>query len=159
MLVACGHGTDRRPPSRAATDSQPAGKAAAVPSRTACGYITEQEASAALGQPSRFRPQQTSAATCSIEPVSGDVFHGTTVDYRVVQAATTQYDFIAAQKGALPVSGLGDRAMWLPAGKTRGNLAVVRGGDVITVTITDLGGHPQVERKARDVARAVLDHL
>ena len=85
-------------------------------------------------------------------------FHGTTVDYRVAPGSA-QFDFIAAQKDAQNITGLGDRAVWLGAGRTRGNLAVVRGNTAVLVTITDLSGHRQLEQKARDLARLVLEQL
>ncbi|HEY6223707.1 MAG TPA: hypothetical protein VIW26_07980, partial [Gemmatimonadales bacterium] len=129
-----------------------------APARAGCSYLTESQASAALGQPSRYRPRQPSPGACTIEPASGDVFHGTTVDYRVAQGSA-QYDFLAAQKDAEKITGLGDRAVWLAAGKTRGNLAVTRGNTALLVTITDLSGHRQLEQKARDFARLVLEHL
>jgi hypothetical protein len=155
-LVACLKGPDRaadRPPANGA--SSPA-TAAAAPG--GCSYLTEAQASAALGQESRYRPRQPTPAACTIEPASGDVFHGTTVDFRVAPG-TAQYDFLAAQKDADKITGLGDRAVWLGAGKTRGNLAVVRGNTAVLVTITDLSGHRQLEQKARDFARLVLEHL
>jgi hypothetical protein len=158
VVVACMKGPDR-----AATDHAPAApsstaSAASTPARTGCSYLSEAQASAALGQPSRYRLRQPTPAGCTIEPASGDVFHGTTVDFRVAPG-TAQYDFLAAQKDADKITGLGDRAVWLGAGRTRGNLAVVRGNTAVLVTITDLSGHRQLEQKARDFARLVLEHL
>lgn len=132
--------------------------ATTVPPGNGCSYLTEAQASAALGQPSRFRPRQPTPAACTIEPASGDVFHGITLDYRVTRG-TAQFDFLAAQKDAQRITGLGDRAVWLPAGKTRGNLAVIRGSSVVTLTITDLSGNRRLAQEARDVARLVVEHL
>ena len=157
LVAACGPGKNTI--TRAAADTAKAASAAATaPARNGCSYLSEAQASAALGQPSRFRPRQPSLAACTIEPASGDVFHGTTVDYRVA-AGTAQFDFLAAQKNAEMITGLGDRAVWLAAGNTRGNLAVTRGNAAVLVTITDLSGHRQLEQKARDFARLVLEHL
>lgn len=156
LIAACGPG--RKDEVRAPATAASSTATAALPARNGCSYLTEAQASGALGQPSRFRPRQPSPAACTIEPASGDVFHGITVDYRVAQGKA-QFDFIAAQKDAQTVTGLGDRAAWLPAGKTRGNLAVIRGGTAVLVTITDLSGHRQLEQKARDFARLVLEHL
>ena len=156
--LACMKGPDRTATNRPATAASSTATAASAPARNGCSYLSEAQASAALGQPSRYRPRQPTPAGCTIEPASGDVFHGTTVDYRVAPGSA-QFDFIAAQKDAQNITGLGDRAVWLGAGRTRGNLAVVRGNTAVLVTITDLSGHRQLEQKARDLARLVLEQL
>jgi hypothetical protein len=127
--------------------------------KSGCSYITEAEASVALGQPSRYRREQPGGATCSIEPVLADAFHGTTVSYRISRGSTAQYDFFAVQKHVEPVGGVGDRALWLAAGATRGNLVVVRGTDVVMVAITDFSGKGNLRDRARAFARRVLDRL
>jgi hypothetical protein len=158
FVVACMKGPDRSASDRSATTASSTTTAASAPGRNGCSYLSEAQASSALGQPSRYRPRQPTPAGCTIEPASGDVFHGTTVDFRVAPG-TAQYDFLAAQKDADKITGLGDRAVWLGAGSTRGNLAVVRGNTAVLVTITDLSGHRQLEQKARDFVRLVLEHL
>jgi hypothetical protein len=160
VVAACGPGRkdEARAPAAPASSTATTATPTAPLARNGCSYLTEAQASAALGQPSRYRPRQPTMAACTIEPASGDVFHGTTVDYRVTQG-TAQFDFFAAQKDAMKITGLGDRAVWLAAGKTRGNLAVIRGSTVVSLTITDLSGHRQLEQKARDFARLVLEHL
>lgn len=157
VVAGCIKGSDRadtRAPAAVTTTA----RTNAAPAVNGCSYLSEEQASAALGQPSRYRPRQPSLAACTIEPASGDVFHGTTVDYRVAQGAA-QFNFLAAQKDAERITGLGDQAVWLAAGKTRGNLAVTRGDIAVLVTITDLSGRRQLEQKARDFARLVLEHL
>jgi len=158
VVVACMKGPDRSATDRTITTASSTATAASAPARNGCSYLSEAQASAALGQPSRYRPRQPTPAACTIEPASGDVFHGTTVDYRVAPGSA-QFDFLAAQKDAEKITGLGDRAVWLGAGKTRGNLAVIRGNTALLVTITDLSGHRQLEQKARDFARLVLEQL
>jgi len=160
VVVACMKGPDRSATERTTTASSTgtAATRASAPARNGCSYLSEAQASSALGQPSRYRLRQPTPAACTIEPASGDVFHGTTVDFRVAPG-TAQYDFLAAQKDADKITGLGDRAVWLGAGSTRGNLAVVRGNTAVLVTITDLSGHRQLEQKARDFARLILEHL
>jgi hypothetical protein len=158
VVVACMKGPDRAATDRAPAAPSSTASAASTSARTGCNYLSEAQASSALGQPSRYRPRQPTPAGCTIEPASGDVFHGTTVDFRVAPG-TAQYDFLAAQKDADKITGLGDRAVWLGAGRTRGNLAVVRGNTAVLITITDLSGHRQLEQKARDFARLVLEHL
>lgn len=157
VVAACGPGPKDEVHAPAAVVSS-ALPATTAPPPSGCSALTEAQASAALGQPSRFRPHQPTPAACTIEPASGDVFHGITLDYRVVRG-TAQFDFFAAQRNAQHISGLGDRAVWLPAGKTRGNLAVASGSSVVTLTITDLSGNRRLEQEARDFARLVLEHL
>jgi len=140
-----------------AASGSPSGPAAA-PVR-GCAYITETEASVVLAQPSRYRRAQSNAQLCTIEPVSGDAFHGTTVSYRVVKGNTAQYDFFAAQKSSLPVSGLGDRALWLSAGGTRGNLVVVTDTNVVSLAISDFSGRKDLRKRAEAFAKKVLNRL
>ncbi|HET9708065.1 MAG TPA: hypothetical protein VFP39_07160 [Gemmatimonadales bacterium] len=158
VALSCGESKNRIETARGPVAVSSTSTATSVPARNGCSYLTEAQASSALGQPSRYRLRQPTPAGCTIEPASGDVFHGTTVDFRVAQG-TAQYDFLAAQKDADKITGLGDRAVWLGAGTTRGNLAVIRGNTAVLVTITDLSGHRQLEQKARDFARLVLEHL
>jgi hypothetical protein len=112
-----------------------------------------------LAQPSRYRREQRTAQLCTIEPVSGDAFHGTTVSYRVARGNTAQYDFFAAQKSSQPVSGLGDRALWLAAGGTRGNLVVVRDTTVVSLAISDFSGRTDLRKRAEAFAKKVLNRL
>lgn len=113
----------------------------------------------ALAQPSRYRRAQSNAQLCTIEPVSGDAFHGTTVSYRVIRGNTAQFDFFAAQKSSQPVSGLGTRALWLSAGATRGNLVVVADTNVVSVAISDFSGRSDLRKRAEAFAKKVLNRL
>lgn len=124
-----------------------------------CGYITEAEASRALDQPSKYRRPEGTGQSCTLDPVSGDAFHGVSVDYRVSPDSTDVYAFFAAQKAAEPVRGLGDRALWLPAGDTRGNLVVVNGPYAVSLTISDFRGKGDLKARARAFAKKVLEHL
>ena len=158
VVASCGRGAERETrtsEAAKASDSQPAADAPTG----ACGYISEEDASSALDQPSRYRRGPPSTQACTIEPASGDVFHGTTVEYRLTQGSTAQYDFIAAQKPAQPISGLGDRAIWLSAGDARGNLVVVRGSTLVNLTITDFDRHGDLQKRARAFVKRVLERL
>lgn len=159
VVAGCSRGGDRGGDAAAGrSDSVTPGRPAAAPVR-GCAYITETEASVVLSQPSRYRRAQSSAQLCTIEPVSGDAFHGTTVSYRVARGNTAQYDFFAAQKSAQPVSGLGDRALWLAAGGTRGNLVVVTDTNVVSLAISDFSGRKDLRKRAEAFARRVLNRL
>lgn len=158
--AACSHGTEHAAATRDSTAvSADRAEAPAASARSGCGFITEAEASVALAQPSRYRREPSGRPTCSVEPALVDAFHGTTATYRIARGSTAQYDFFAAQKRSQPVDGLGDRALWLPAGTTRGNLVVVHGADVVTVTISDFSAKGKLQERARAFARKVLGRM
>lgn len=137
-------------PSTAPTAARPQG---------ACGYISEADASSALDQPSTFRPHAPTSQTCALAPASGDAFRGVSVDFRVSQGTTRMYDFLAAQKQSEAVGGVGDRARWLPAGATRGNLVVVKGPYELALTISDFSGAGGLQSRARAFAQKVLERM
>ena len=158
-VAGCGGGQGDRE-SRTREPANAGGATPATASVTgACTFISEADASAALEQPSRYRNTQAGVESCILEPSSGDVFHGTTVEYRLTRGSTAQYDFIAAQQPSLPVMGLGDRALWLSAGDTRGNLVVVAGSTVVNLIITDFDHRGDIQKRARAFAKRVVDHL
>jgi hypothetical protein len=124
-----------------------------------CRYITEAEASDALEQASRYRRGDPANQSCVIDPASGDAFRGVSVDFRVSRGSTAMYDFFAAQKSAEPLRGLGDRALWLSAGETRGNLVAVKGTNVVSLAISDFSGKGDLKVRARAFAKQVLKRL
>jgi hypothetical protein len=166
LLLGCSserdHGADRR----GVAKTPPGEPAPGVSSRSdACGYITAAEASRVLGQSSQYRSPEGApvgeGGHCILVPVSGDAFHGVSVDYQVSRggSSTKVYDFFAAQKQARPVPGLGDRALWLAAGRTRGNLVVVQDSAVVSIGITDFRVRSDLRSRARAVAERVLERL
>jgi len=144
---------------RAATPSGGGPEAPSARPQGVCGYITEAEASRALDQPSKYRRVDGTNQSCTLDPVSGDAFHGVSVDFRVSRGTTDMDAFLAAQKAAEPLRGLGDRALWLPAGATRGNLVVVNGPHAVSLTISDFSGKGGMKARARAFAEMVLDRL
>jgi hypothetical protein len=159
-LWACSKDAKRGP---AAGGDSAAAPSAAAPTaerpQGACGYISEADASSALDQPSTFRPHAPTSQTCALAPASGDAFRGVSVDFRVSQGTTRMYDFLAAQKQSEAVGGAGDRARWLPAGETRGNLVVVKGPYELALTISDFSGAGNLKERARAFAKKVLEQL
>lgn len=160
LLVGCSKDVDRDAGAgeRAAAPAGVAESTIARP-RGICGYITEAEASRALDQPSKYRSADGTEQSCTLAPASGDAFHGVSVDFRVSRDSTAVYAFFAAQKAAEQLRGLGDRALWLPAGETRGNLVVVRGPYAVSLTISDFSGKGDLKGRARAFAERVLDRL
>jgi len=157
-LWTCSKDAQRGP---AAGESAAAPSAAPVAERPqgACGYISEADASQVLDQPSTFRPHAANSQTCAVAPASGDAFRGVSVDFRVSPGTTRMYDFLAAQKQSEAVGGVGDRARWLPAGETRGNLVVVKGAYELALTISDFSGGGGLKGRARAFARKVLERM
>jgi hypothetical protein len=161
LLVGCSK-DDTRDAGAGQPSAAPSGAAAEATiarPRGICGYITEAEASRVLDQPSKYRRADGTGQSCVLDPASGDAFHGVSVDFRVSRGSTTVYDFFAAQKAAEPLGGLGDRALWLPAGETRGNLVVVNGADAVSLTISDFSGKGNLKGRARAFAEMVLERL
>jgi hypothetical protein len=160
MLLNCSREAKTRAGQR--TSASPLSDRPATGARrpaSACGYVTAAEASSALGQASGYRLESPGpTGHCVLVPVSGDAFHGATVDYEVSHG-TTAYDFLAAQAQAQPLSGLGDKALWLSAGRFRGNLAVIKGSDVLSLTISDFRSGSDLRARARALAEHVLERL
>ncbi len=161
LLVGCSKDVKRDAGAgeRAAAPSGAVAESTIARSRGICGYITEAEASRALEQPSKYRRADGTNQSCTLDPASGDAFHGVSVDFRVSRGSTDVYAFFAAQKAAEPLRGLGDRALWLPAGETRGNLVVVHGPYAVSLTISDFSGKGNLKGRARAFAEMVLDRL
>ncbi|HEY7685152.1 MAG TPA: hypothetical protein VH833_03485 [Gemmatimonadales bacterium] len=161
LLVGCSKDVkqDAGAGERAAAPSGAAAESTIARPRGICGYITEAEASRALDQPSKYRNADGTGQSCTLDPASGDAFHGVSVDFKVSRGNADVYDFFAAQQAAEPLGGLGDRALWLPAGETRGNLVVVQGPYAVSLTISDFSGKGNLKGRARAFAERVLDRL
>ena len=157
---SCFREGDRAPAGRAPGDtSAGSGAAAVAPPHNACEYISESDASQILDQPSTYRAHAPTSQTCTVAPVTGDAFRGVSVDFRISLGTTRMYDFLAAQKKSESVGGVGDRARWLPAGDTRGNLAVVEGPNEVSLTISDFSGAGGLKARARAFAAKLLERL
>lgn len=154
-LAGCRGDAPPRSESRAGAAAAPG---AATPAAEACGGLTAGEASRILDQPSRYRRAAGGGADCSLEPASGDAFRGVSVDYVVTRGDPRAYAFLAAQKQSEPVPGVGDKARWLGAGRTGGNLVAVAGTEVVSVTIRDFRPGADVRATARALARRLLAH-
>ncbi|MGH7538796.1 MAG: hypothetical protein ACREMF_09190 [Gemmatimonadales bacterium] len=160
-LLGCSREAKRDVVAREPGATTPSSGAPATPAapRGICGYITEAEASDVLDQSSRYRRSNPSSQSCVIDPASVDAFRGVSVDFRVSRGNTAMYDFFAAQKSSEPLRGLGERALWLPAGRTRGNLVAVKGADAVSLTISDFSGRGDLKGRARAFAKKVLEHM
>ena len=160
FVWGCSHEANRAPAGRAPGDTSAGSVAAAVtPPRGACEYISESDASRVLDQPSTYRAHAPTSVTCTVAPATGDAFRGISVELRISRGTTRMYDFLAAQKKSESVGGVGDRALWLPAGDNRGNLVVVKGTNEVSLTISDFTGAGGLKARARAFAEKVLERM
>lgn len=160
FVWGCSHEGNRAPAGRAPGDTVAGSVAAtAAAPHNACEYISESDASQVLDQPSTYRAHAPTSPTCIVAPASGDAFRGISVDFRVSLGTTRMYDFLEAQKKSESVGGVGDRALWLPAGDTRGNLVVVKGNNEVSLTISDFTGAGGLKARARAFAEKVLERM
>ncbi|HYS55272.1 MAG TPA: hypothetical protein VER58_16065 [Thermoanaerobaculia bacterium] len=141
------------PPGTATSATQSA--PAAAQSTGACSYITEAEATVILGQPSKYRSTEGTSSNCIIDPVSGQ---GISVDFTIERNSRGIFDFLSTQKGAEKLSGLGDQAVWT-GGKGMGQLAVVKGGNSMNLTISDFSGKTELKPMGQAVAQKLLAKL
>jgi hypothetical protein len=155
VLLGCGRET---PPKATAPDGAGRGEAPRSEPAGPCDYMTATDAARLLKQPTRFRPQASIDRGCTLEPDSSDAFRGASVDFAVTRGDTRAYDFLAAQKSSVVVE-LGDKARWLAAGRSGGNLVVVQGRDVLSLTIRDFRFGADVQAEARVLARRLLKGL
>ena len=125
---------------------------------TACGWITEAEASRALGQPSVYGKSDDGGVSCIIEPA--EPTEGTTlsVDLRVEENGTYRFDYYASMKGIRPVANLGDRAAWM-AGDMTGTLLVAKGPNTLMVTLSGTRSGPAMRAKAIALAGVIVERM
>jgi hypothetical protein len=96
-----------------------------------CAYITEAEASEALGQPSRYRSNDGSD-NCVIDPVGEPSATTHTVDFTVTVGDTSKYDYLA--KDGKPLAGVGDKAVIDGAGGMA-QIVIVKGSATLSMTV------------------------
>ncbi|HVR42996.1 MAG TPA: hypothetical protein VMS56_06070 [Thermoanaerobaculia bacterium] len=117
----------------------------------ACALITEEEASEALGQPSKFRGVAADdGSNCIIDPVTGD--SGISVDFRITEDVSA-WQLEAAN--AETISGLGDVAVW------NGSAIAAKKGDRYLIANVSRIGAPAGDLKtpATAFARKVVEKM
>ncbi len=118
-----------------------------------CTFITEAEASEALGQPSKYRSNDGESANCLIDPADEkNKMSGWTVDF-TVSRDMGRYDY--GTKHGKSVEGVGDKAVF-----SLSSLVVVKGDYVVAITATSMSGDAdQTLAKEKSFAEKVLGHL
>ncbi|HUP47484.1 MAG TPA: hypothetical protein VNA04_01710 [Thermoanaerobaculia bacterium] len=117
-----------------------------------CAWLTEAEASAALGRTMRYRDMVGGSNHCTLEPAGGGeiVFFGVAHDVPIFDEAMKMADEVE-------MFVLGDRAAWLPRVAT---LWIEKGQTTFDVRIGEPGQPPAdidaARRKAEAVARMLI---
>lgn len=115
-----------------------------------CSWITEAEATEALGQPSRYRSAtDDGSSNCIIDPAEGDT--GISVDFKV----TDDVDAWEAESVGMPtISDLGNIAVW--SGST---IAVKKGDHYLIAHLSSMGPAQDLRAPAIAFARAIVDKM
>jgi hypothetical protein len=159
ILIACGSEETDRTVEDGDTSAQStlAGTPSESPDATAeakggCSYITEQEATEALGQPSKYRSNDGSA-NCIIDPVTEGP-KGVSVDFTVEPDSPGSWELY---KDGSAVANIGEKAMW----KDGMGLIALKGGNIVKLMISGSGkiASPELQPKAEAFATKVLGHM
>lgn len=128
----------------------PGASVTAAPADTAathtppCSWITEAEATEALGQPSKYRnAEDEGSSSCIIDPVTEG--SGISVDFQVTD---DQDAWKSASDNATTISGLGDVAVWNPP-----TIAVKKGDRYLIAYVSRMGA-PEGDLKTPAIAFA-----
>ncbi len=114
----------------------------------ACSYLTEAEASTALGQPSEYRSND-GGSNCVIDPVAEPSEKTSVVDFTVVVGGDAKsYDSFA--KTAKPLDGVGDKAA-IDATPLMATVATVKGANLVKFTVS--GPRPPTRWRSRPSPR------
>jgi len=105
---------------------------APAPAKGGCSYITEAEASDALGQPSKYRANDGDK-NCVIDPVAEPSATTTAVDFTVTLGDTSAY--AALEKNAKPLPGVGDKAV-IDATPMMAQVAAIKGTNSLVMTVS-----------------------
>ncbi len=117
--------------------------------KSACSYITEAEATEALGVPTKHK-DEGSPESCDLAPAAGS---GPEISISVVRENQEKVFGDYSQKGE-KVEALGDEAAWR---KDLNGLAVRKGDVVFLLTFLDLSGKAEPRSATVNVARKLVD--
>lgn len=130
--------------------------AEAPKAKAACSYITEQEASDALGKPAKFREGDdlTSPTSCTLET---EAVNGSSVVLGLeFEKGPSTFDYLLTQKESEKLTGLGDKSLWA-GGFSK--LVVLKGDTSLGITVMDGAGKTDVKAKALAVAGKLAPKL
>lgn len=149
LLVLLVFGCSPEQPATPETPADPVAEAPAADEERVppCSWITEEEATAALGQPSRYRSTtDDGSSNCIIDPVTDGA--GISVDFKVTDDVSAwEYQSV----GQPTISDLGDIAVW--NGST---IAVKKGERYLIANLSNIGSARDLRGPAMEFARAVV---
>lgn len=123
--------------------------------RNPCDWITEAEATEALGQPSKYRSNSNDGSSnCIIDPVKES--EGLSVDFKVTDDPYA-WSYESTHKDAQRIEGLGDEAFWNPL---MNSLAVKKGNQAfIGMFSAMMVQEPNMKEKAIAFGRKVAERM
>ena len=123
--------------------------------RNPCDFITEAEASEALGQPSKYRSYpDDGSSNCIIDPVKEN--EGLSVDFKVTDDPYA-WTYESSNSSAERVEGLGDEAVWNPV---MSSLAIKKGDQAfIGMFSYMMVDEPDMKGKAIAFGRKVAEKM
>jgi hypothetical protein len=150
LLVLLAFGCSPEQPATSETAADQVAEAPAAGGMPPCSWITEEEATAALGQPSRYRsPGDDGSSNCIIDPVEDGA--GISVDFKVTDDVRAwEYESV----GQPTISDLGDIAVW--NGST---IAVKKGERYLIANLSNMGGSRDLRGPAIEFARVVVEKM
>lgn len=117
-----------------------------------CGWLTEAEATAAMGQPMRYTGDAAGALHCTLNAVDGS---GAEV-FLAVHDAKSDIDFVRPIAEEVEDASVGDRAIWLPRA---GQLHFEKGDLKFSVRTAPQGQAPADPRRSRQQALTIANAM
>jgi hypothetical protein len=157
-LIGCGgdEAADTKPASGDSTQAATPITPPAETTLTGCGWITEADASTALGKPMKYRSNDPGSSNCIVDEAAGE--GGISADFSVREGSGF-YDLNAKQVRVEMLSGLGDRAVWNP-GEMISTLVTVKGNRELQITLSDpTRKNTDMKEKAMALAKVIVDKM
>jgi hypothetical protein len=159
-IVASGCGSDSGSGDDPASTTSSAKGDETAESQDACDMISDEIAADILGVKIVRREPHGQPGGQSVSCIKGlerskDPKGFTYVNASVISGGVSVVDEAAGQQGSKPVSGLGDRAIFMPKA---GTIFIVTGGDLVQVQVVK-AGVPGTRQQCVTLAEDVLDHV
>jgi hypothetical protein len=150
LLVLLVFGCSPERPATSETVGDEVAGAPAVGGVPPCSWITEEEATAALEQPSRYRSNSDDGSSnCIIDPVEDGA--GISVDFKVTEDVSAWEN---VSVGMPTISDLGDIAVW-----TGSAIAVKKGDRYLIANLSNMGSARDLRGPAIEFARVVVEKM
>lgn len=118
-----------------------------------CAWISEDEATAALGMPMKYRSNDSESSNCILDEAAKPD-GGFSVDFQV-WSDVYAYDNTAKSAGAEELTGLGDKAVYVPS-TFMPQIAVAKGTRTLVASFSGFTGTPvEMKERAEALGRAI----